>query len=142
MDVLAEVEDRVRAGVRERGIDPMAEPALVRDLVDATVASVLAEWSAEVDGPPADMGSLTQQAFSAVAGFGPLQQYFDDPLVEELWIKERLTVGYDWTSAVWPHEFDTFDEALEAILDNNDERPHVSWGERTPAKAELHRAAA
>ncbi|MDO8308072.1 MAG: hypothetical protein Q7V58_06925 [Actinomycetota bacterium] len=91
MDVLAEVEDRVRAGVRSRGIDPMVEPDQVRDLVDATVASVLAEWSADTDGQPASMRDLTQHAFSAVAGFGPLQQYFDDPEIEELWINDRLT---------------------------------------------------
>ncbi|MDP1878666.1 MAG: hypothetical protein Q8M17_14040 [Actinomycetota bacterium] len=93
MDVLAEVEDRFRAGVRARGIDPMVEPDQVRDLVDATVAGVLAEWSADTDGQPASMRDLTQHAFSAVAGFGPLQQYFDDPDVEELWINDRLTQG-------------------------------------------------
>ncbi len=26
--------------------------------------------------------------FDAVAGFGPLQQYFDDPEVEEIWINQ------------------------------------------------------
>jgi pilus assembly protein CpaF len=40
---------------------------------------------------PADAATLTQHAFSAVAGFGPLQSYFDDPTVEELWIIGRLT---------------------------------------------------
>lgn len=88
MDVLTVVEDRVRDGVRVRGIDPMSEPDLVREVVDATVAGVLAEWSADTDGQPADLRELTQHAFSAVAGFGPLQQYFDDPTVEELWINE------------------------------------------------------
>ena len=29
--------------------------------------------------------------FDAVAGFGPLQKYLDDPTVEEIWINERLT---------------------------------------------------
>ncbi|MDO8308070.1 MAG: hypothetical protein Q7V58_06915 [Actinomycetota bacterium] len=61
MDVLTSVENRVRDGVRLRGIDPMREP------------------------------DLTQHAFSAVAGFGPLQKYLDDPEIEELWINERLT---------------------------------------------------
>jgi len=30
-------------------------------------------------------------SFDAVAGFGPLQQYLDDPTVEEVWINGRLT---------------------------------------------------
>jgi pilus assembly protein CpaF len=29
--------------------------------------------------------------FDAVAGFGPLQKYLDDPTGEEIWIKERPT---------------------------------------------------
>jgi putative transposase len=41
--------------------------------------------------------------------------------------------------AIWPNEFDSFDQALEAILawmiDYNHERPHASLGERTPAEA-------
>ena len=28
------------------------------------------------------------QVFDAVAGFGPLQTYLDDPTVEEIWINE------------------------------------------------------
>jgi len=29
--------------------------------------------------------------WDAVAGYGPLQRHLDDPLVEELWVNERLT---------------------------------------------------
>ncbi len=82
------VEDRVREGVRSRGIDPLSDPEAVRELIDATVATVLAEWSLEDGAAPADAHALGQHAFSAVAGFGPLQTYFDDPTVEELWINE------------------------------------------------------
>ena len=94
------VEDRVRDGVRSRGIDPMTDPDAVRELIDTTVASVLAEWSLEDDAGPADAVALTQHAFSAVAGFGPLQQYFDDPSIEELWINEpgRVFVARDGAS--------------------------------------------
>ena len=38
------------------------------------------------------MQALTQRAFSAVAGFGPVKQYFDDPSIEELWINEPGSV--------------------------------------------------
>lgn len=86
MDVLTLVEDRVRDGVRSRGIDPLSHPAAVRELVDAAVADVLLERRADASSGEAQ--ALTQQAFSAVAGFGPLQQFFDDPDVEEFWINE------------------------------------------------------
>ena len=46
--------------------------------------------------------------------------------------------------AVWPNEFDNYDQALEAILawmiDYNTERPHASLGERTPAQARAEAA--
>ncbi len=88
MDALTVVEERVRDGVRLRGIDPQNDPEAVRDLVNASVAEVLAEWSGENDAHPVDGQTLSQHAFSAVAGFGPLQPYFDDPDIEELWINE------------------------------------------------------
>lgn len=82
------VEERVRDGVRSRGIDPQGDPEAVRDLVDVAVAEVLAEWSGEGEHLSTDAQTLTQHAIAAVAGFGPLQPYFDDPEVEELWINE------------------------------------------------------
>ena len=100
MDVMTAVEDRVRDSVRSRGIDPMSEPELVRELVEATVAGVLVDWSGDGDDGPADATALARHAFSAVAGFGPLQQYFDDPEVEELWINEpgRVFIARDGVS--------------------------------------------
>ena len=62
------------------GIDPLRDPAAVRMLVEAAVASAVA------DGPVGDPESLGESVFHAVAGFGPLQPFFDDPDVEELWI--------------------------------------------------------
>ncbi|MHB1210722.1 MAG: hypothetical protein ACYC0W_00470 [Candidatus Nanopelagicales bacterium] len=47
------------------GIDPMNEPDLVRELVDATV---LADWSADPDAQPADARDLTHHAFAAPPG--------------------------------------------------------------------------
>ena len=46
--------------------------------------------------------------------------------------------------AVWPNEFDNFDQASDAIRtwmsDYNHERPHASLGERTPAEARAEAA--
>ena len=41
--------------------------------------------------------------------------------------------------AIWTSEFDTYDQALDAIMawiqDYNNDRPHASLGEQTPAEA-------
>jgi pilus assembly protein CpaF len=38
--------------------------------------------------PLPDLGVAARQVWDTVAGFGPLQRYLDDPLVEEIWINE------------------------------------------------------
>jgi len=88
VDAVAVVEGEVRELVRRRGLDPLTDTAAVR----ALVAEVLADYeerslSGGMD-PLAEDGSAAQQVLDAVAGFGPLQRYLDDPLVEELWINE------------------------------------------------------
>jgi len=88
MDALLAVEDRVRDGVRLRGIDPLVEPEAVRALVDEAVSGVLAEWASGDLDLLVDAHHLARHAFDSVAGFGPLQPFFDDPRVEELWINE------------------------------------------------------
>ncbi len=94
MDAVAVVEGRVRAAVRARGIDPLRDPESVRELVDAAVQESLSE------GPVAEATSVGRSVFHAVAGFGPLQPFFDDPSVEELWINApgRVFVARDGRS--------------------------------------------
>ena len=79
MDERQTVEQRVRDEVRRRGLDPLREPLAVRDLVLDAVS--------QLDGVP-DADVVAQDVHDAIAGFGPLQRYFDDPTVEELWINE------------------------------------------------------
>ncbi|MCX6431342.1 MAG: ATPase, T2SS/T4P/T4SS family [Actinobacteria bacterium] len=94
MDAVAVIEGRVRDAVRARGIDPLRDPESVRELVDAAVQESLSE------GPVAEATSVGRSVFHAVAGFGPLQQFFDDPSVEELWINApgRVFVARDGRS--------------------------------------------
>ncbi|MFM7211639.1 MAG: CpaF family protein, partial [Actinomycetota bacterium] len=78
------VEDRVRDAVRRSGIDPIRDRDAIRRAVDeAVVAEAL-------DGAQAgiDTHDIAQQVHDRVAGFGPLQPFFDDPEVEEVWINE------------------------------------------------------
>lgn len=78
--VTTAVEERVRADVRRLGIDPLRDRERVRRLVDEAVLDH-ASYECGVD-------DVAQQVYDAVAGFGPLQPYFDDPEVEELWIND------------------------------------------------------
>ena len=88
VDAVAVVEDEVRELVRRRGLDPIREPAVMRRLVEEAVADY-DERSLSGGLPPlADPTSAVRTVMDAVAGFGPLQRYLDDPEVEELWINE------------------------------------------------------
>lgn len=92
VDACAYVEDQVRRTVRETGIDPVAEQAVVRLLVDDAVAVFIAACAdgthVGFPGPLPDIDQLAKEVGDAVVGLGPLQQYLDDPGIEEIWINE------------------------------------------------------
>ncbi len=82
------IESEVREQVRRRGMDPAAEPASMRSLVEQVLGEY--EQRALVEDLPmlGDRLLAARLVFDAVAGFGPLQAYLDDPVVEEIWINE------------------------------------------------------
>jgi pilus assembly protein CpaF len=87
-DAVALLEGEVREMVRRRGLDPQAEPRAVRDIVDSVVAD-FGERAMDGSVPVlADRDAAARVVLDAVAGFGPLQRYLDDPSVEEIWINE------------------------------------------------------
>jgi pilus assembly protein CpaF len=86
------VEDEVRELVRRRGIDPAEQPSVVRRLVDEVIADYDERSISGALPPLLDTRSAARAVFDAVAGFGPLQPYLDDPLVEEIWINEPTKV--------------------------------------------------
>ena len=82
------IDAEVRELVRRRGVDPVIDPGAVRRLVDDVVAEY--EDRSVGGGLPAlgDAQQAARDVFDAVAGFGPLQRYFDDPTVEEIMVNE------------------------------------------------------
>jgi pilus assembly protein CpaF len=82
------VEDEVRELVRRRSLDPVLEPDVTRRLVDEVVADYLDRAAVSALPPLGDPGHAARAVFDQVAGFGPLQRYFDDRSVEEIWINE------------------------------------------------------
>jgi pilus assembly protein CpaF len=89
---IAVVEDEVRELVRRRGLDPVADPGTVRRLVDEVIADYDERSTTGTLPPIDDHGRAARTVFDAVAGFGPLQQYLDDPTVEEVWINEPTKI--------------------------------------------------
>lgn len=82
--LIERVEDRVRDAVRRTGIDPIRDRDSIRKAVDE---AVLAETLEGID-VGVDTHDVAQQVHDRVSGFGPLQPFFDDPEVEEVWINE------------------------------------------------------
>jgi pilus assembly protein CpaF len=83
----ADLLDRVRALVRDRGTDPLADPRAVR----AAILDVLDEVGREAGDEHAtyvDVESWAQEIHDVVAGYGPLQRLFDDHEIEEIWFNE------------------------------------------------------
>ncbi|WNM28079.1 hypothetical protein RN607_03495 [Demequina capsici] len=92
-DTNAQLESRVRARIRERGVGPLRD----RDSVRALVDEALAEWGeralAGAVVPVEDPAETSRTVLANVAGLGPLQQYMDDPEIEEIWINEPSLVN-------------------------------------------------
>ncbi len=86
------LEDDVRELVRRRRLDPARDEVEVRSLI----GEVLDDYDERslVGGlvPLADRKEAHRLLMEAVAGFGPLQAYLDDPSVEEIWINEPSKV--------------------------------------------------
>jgi hypothetical protein len=83
------VEHEVRELVRRRGLDPgNGDAVAVRRLIDEVVADY-AERSLVASMPPlVDAGQVAKTVADRVVGMAPLQPFFDDPDVEEIWINE------------------------------------------------------
>jgi len=82
------IDAEVRDLVRRQGLDPLTEPAAIRRIIDEVV-SAYDERSLTTPLPSlGDPRDASRTVFDAVAGFGPLQRYLDDPTVEEIWINE------------------------------------------------------
>jgi len=87
-DAVRVVEDEVRELIRRSGLDPARHPAEVGRLVHDVITDY--DERSLHGGMPVivDRQEAAKQVLDTVAGFGPLQPYFDDPTVEEIWINE------------------------------------------------------
>lgn len=82
------IEADVRELVRRRGLDPARQHDHVRSLVDEVIADYEDRALGSSLPPIGDSVDAHRRVLDAVAGFGPLQRYLDDPEVEEIWVNE------------------------------------------------------
>ena len=91
-DAVRVVEGEVRELIRRSGLDPARHPVEVGRLVHDVISDY--DERSLHGGMPVlvDRQEAAKQVLDTVAGFGPLQPYFDDPTVEEIWINEPSKV--------------------------------------------------
>lgn len=81
------IHDEVREAVRKSGIDPLRDRMSVSRMVDDVIGRYREQAWQSGEMPDLD-DEVARAALDAVAGFGPLQRFFDDPEIEEIWINE------------------------------------------------------
>ncbi len=92
MDAVRTLEGEVRELIRRSGLDPVRDEGAVRRLVHDAVTDY--DERSMHGGLPVlpDLDSTSKTLWDSIVGFGPLQQYFDDPGVEEIWVNEPSRV--------------------------------------------------
>jgi pilus assembly protein CpaF len=92
VDAVRTLEGEVRELIRRSGLDPQRDEGAVRRLVHDAVTDY--DERSMHGGLPllADLTATSKALWDSVAGFGPLQPYFDDATVEEIWVNEPSRV--------------------------------------------------
>ncbi len=92
MGAIQTLEGEVRELIRRQRLDPVRDDTALRALVQEAVTDYDERALHGGLAPIADLEEAGRAVLDAVAGFGPLQQYLDDPTVEEVWINEPSRV--------------------------------------------------
>ncbi len=87
----------VRGEIRRHGVDPLTDVDTVRAFARSAVVAHDQRSLTGVVRPVDDPEGTIDELVARLAGFGPLQQYLDDPSVEEVWVNEpdRVFVARD-----------------------------------------------
>lgn len=114
MDVLEMAHDRASCAIRDSGIDPHADPRAAREVIAAAIAAMGEDLAGSTGGSesperiepgrsvevPEALRPLLAEVSARLSGHGPIQEYLDDPTVEEIWINSpgRVFVARDGRS--------------------------------------------
>lgn len=131
-EALGLVEADVREMVRRQGLDPLGDAEQVRELIRTAVREYEEKAAVSVLPPLGETEEAQRRLDDAITGFGPLQPYLDDPMVEEIWINppaDHITPSQTWIT--------------RAAVRPQSARPQLSTGPRPsirPCAATLARA--
>jgi len=124
------LDTQLRDAVRRQGVDPLVDRAAVRRIAEDVVGEHDRNSLSGAVEPVADQSAMLDELLARVAGFGPLQEYLDDPAVEEVWINEPSRV---FVAREGRHELTTtiltaaqVDELVERLLKASGRRVDVS----------------
>jgi len=91
-DLVESLDRRLRETVRREGVDPQRDAVVVRRLAQDVVRAHDERSLTGVVAPVSDVDSMVGELVARVSGFGPLQQFLDDPTVEEVWVNDPSRV--------------------------------------------------
>lgn len=91
-EALTALESEVRELARRRGVNTSVDSAVTRRLVDEAILDWEDRSLAGLVPPLGSTDDALRHLMDNVAGLGPLQQYLDDPTVEEIWVNGPDTV--------------------------------------------------
>lgn len=92
MKSLETLEAHVRERVRQQGLDPLQDRTRLAELVTQTVNEYDNQVLLGKMPPLVNSERAAKTILDAIGGLGQLQQYMDDPLVEEIWINSPSQV--------------------------------------------------
>ena len=92
VELVETLDQHVRELVRREGVDPQRDAPLVRRIAEGVVRDHHDLSLTGTVAPVADIDSVVGELVARVSGFGALQQFLDDPAVEEVWINDPTRV--------------------------------------------------
>ena len=90
VELVESLDERVRALVRNEGVDPQRDAVVVRRIAESVVREHDEYSLTGAVAPVPDIDAVVGELVARVSGFGPLQPFLDDPAVEEIWINDPV----------------------------------------------------
>ncbi|WP_170126033.1 CpaF family protein [Nocardioides speluncae] len=130
VELVEQLDGRVREVVRREGVDPQRDNGVVRRIAEAIVEAHDQLSLTGAVAPIEDPRGVIDELVARVAGFGALQPFLDDPAVEEVWINDpsRVFVArggrHELTNLVLTQA--QVDELVERMLKSSGRRIDIS----------------
>ena len=91
-DPVRTIAERVRGRVLREGVDLARDEALAARYATEEVRRYSERALAGAHAPLGDEPGTAREVVASITGYGPLQPFFDDPTVEEIWINSPTRV--------------------------------------------------